>query len=173
MEGVVVKLIKEVSLTPTRYIDLFLVEPCTVKERVFMRAREGNPTTSIWVTLPFDTFKVDVSNMLNIVPSQLHLNGWAVMQAFRVTCQKSRWVSMIEVSKTCLFNTYSTSYKDFKGGFCKIRVKDESPLEMFSSTDQLGFPLKSLEGLVALAKPEVPTFPALALATSTPKMTAP
>ncbi|RDY03023.1 hypothetical protein CR513_13446, partial [Mucuna pruriens] len=68
-QGVVAKLVREVSLMPVEYVDLFLVEPYVASERVFIRAREGEPNfiylyetilQDLWVTLSFDAFEVDV-----------------------------------------------------------------------------------------------------------------
>ncbi|RDX68619.1 hypothetical protein CR513_52359, partial [Mucuna pruriens] len=82
--SILAKLVKEVPLTLARYANLFSMEPCTTKERVFMRAQEGEPDyiymyetilRELGVILPFDAFEVDVLRRLNVAPSQLHPNG--------------------------------------------------------------------------------------------------
>ncbi|RDX91207.1 hypothetical protein CR513_26849, partial [Mucuna pruriens] len=47
------------------------------------------------IILPFDRFEAEVLHTLNIVPSQLHPNGWATMQAFRVVCHCLRMESTV------------------------------------------------------------------------------
>ncbi|RDX67145.1 hypothetical protein CR513_54008, partial [Mucuna pruriens] len=95
------------------------------------------------VTIPFDSFEIDVLNVLNVTPTQLHPNSWAVMQVFKVVCrclhmepttakflhhyvvhhyvvhqyQKSGWISLIGIHKIYILNSYSSSCKDFKDGF--------------------------------------------------------
>ncbi|RDX63656.1 hypothetical protein CR513_57885, partial [Mucuna pruriens] len=68
MEGVVAKLVKEVSINPTKYVDLFSIEPCTTNNRVFVRAREWEPDLiymyetilqDLGVTLPFNAFEAE------------------------------------------------------------------------------------------------------------------
>ncbi|RDX90541.1 hypothetical protein CR513_27578, partial [Mucuna pruriens] len=95
------------------------------------------------VTLPFEFFEADVLRMLGIAPSQLHPNGWAVLQAFKVVCmalvvipsalvflshytirvsKKVGWVSLAPLPNTSLFSTYMAPYKGFKGRFVKIKA---------------------------------------------------
>ncbi|RDX90338.1 hypothetical protein CR513_27816, partial [Mucuna pruriens] len=50
--------------------------------------------------------------------------------------QKTEWVSLTGVPKSCLFNAYCTSYKGFKRAFCKVRVKDGFPSGAFIMVDQ-------------------------------------
>lgn len=43
--------------------------------------------SQLHVRLPFDDFTMGVLRALNVAPTQLHLNSWAYLQAFRVLCQ--------------------------------------------------------------------------------------
>ncbi|RDX91807.1 hypothetical protein CR513_26164, partial [Mucuna pruriens] len=99
------------------------------------------------VTFPLDHFIAEVLRMIGIVPSQLHPNGWAALQAFKVVCQalmvtpfafvflnhytirvgkKVGWVSLTPLPNTSLFTTYTTSYKGFKNCFLKIAALGEA-----------------------------------------------
>ncbi|RDX72107.1 hypothetical protein CR513_48453, partial [Mucuna pruriens] len=158
VEGVVTKLAKELSLTPTKYTNLFSMEPCVAKERVFMRAWEEEPDyiymyetvlRDLGITLPFNTFEVDVLRRLNVAPNQLHPNEMSSNASFssgasllvhgtyycQVLVPLRCTVSLTSMLKACLFNAYSTSYKGSKGGFCKIRVKEGDPWGVFALDD--------------------------------------
>ncbi|RDX94424.1 hypothetical protein CR513_23192, partial [Mucuna pruriens] len=95
------------------------------------------------ITIPFNTYEVDVLRTLGVALTQLHPNGWAMMQAFKVVCHclrikpiaflllchyttqigaKAGWISLSPFPKTNLFNAYSSSYKGFKAHFVKIKA---------------------------------------------------
>ncbi|RDY06360.1 hypothetical protein CR513_09664, partial [Mucuna pruriens] len=97
------------------------------------------------VTLPFDFFEADVLRMLGIAPSQLHPNGWAAIQAFKVVClalgilptapvflshytarvgPSVGWVSLTPLPNSGLFTSYTASYKGFKSRFVKIKAAE-------------------------------------------------
>ncbi|RDX84911.1 hypothetical protein CR513_33973, partial [Mucuna pruriens] len=99
------------------------------------------------ITLSFNFFEADVLRVLGIAPSQLHPNGWAAIQAFKVVCmalgilptapvflshyttrvgQSLGWVSLIPLPNTGLFTFYTASYKGFKSRFVKIRTSEAS-----------------------------------------------
>ncbi|RDY02175.1 hypothetical protein CR513_14406, partial [Mucuna pruriens] len=122
----------------------FALTHCSPLERVCHVPREGESdfiymyeTTllDLEVSFPLDHFTAEVLRMIGIAPSQLHPNGWAALQAFKVVCQalmvtplasvflnhyiirvgkKVGWVSLAPLPNTSLFTTYTTSYKGFK-----------------------------------------------------------
>ncbi|RDX62833.1 hypothetical protein CR513_58795, partial [Mucuna pruriens] len=126
------------------------------RERVCHATKEGEEpfiymyeTTllDLGVTLPFDFFEADVLRGLGIAPSQLHPNGWAAIQAFKVVClalgmlssalvflshyttrvgQSVGWVSLMPLPNTGLFTSYTASYKGFKSRFVKIQALETS-----------------------------------------------
>ncbi|RDX78084.1 hypothetical protein CR513_41694, partial [Mucuna pruriens] len=132
---------------------------CGKKERVCYAAREGEDPfvymyetmlLDLGVTLPFDFFEADVLRMLGIAPSQLHPNGLATIQAFKVVClalgvlpttfiflshyttrvgQSVGWVSLTPLPNTGLFTSYTASYKGFKSRFVKIMAAEEGMLK--------------------------------------------
>ncbi|RDX77601.1 hypothetical protein CR513_42253, partial [Mucuna pruriens] len=64
---------------------------CSSKDRVCHAALEGELSfifmyetvlRDLRVTLPFYPFDADVLRILGVAPSQLHCNGWVVIQAF-------------------------------------------------------------------------------------------
>ncbi|RDX60610.1 hypothetical protein CR513_61232, partial [Mucuna pruriens] len=97
------------------------------------------------VTFLLDHFTTYVLWLIWVAPSQLHSNGWAALQAFKVVClaltmipsapiflshyivrvnKKVGWVSLAPLSMTSLFRAYSVSYKCFKSRFVKIKALD-------------------------------------------------
>ncbi|RDX91806.1 hypothetical protein CR513_26163, partial [Mucuna pruriens] len=148
----------------------FRMEQCTPYERVCYAAAEGQDDfvymyetvlTDLGVTLPFDSFASGILRILGLAPTQLHPNGWAAIQAFRVACKalsiipsaplflcfySSRltkevgWVSLTPIASTPkggLFAPYTDSYKGFKNRFLKIVSVGGAPF----STDIESFPL--------------------------------
>ncbi|RDX76414.1 hypothetical protein CR513_43598, partial [Mucuna pruriens] len=107
----------------------------------YVPLRKGRFPLDLGIAIPFDDYEADLLQILGVMPSQLHPNGWAAMQAFRVLCHSLRmhpraslflahysthisakvgWVSLSSLPKVNLFNAYSTSYKDFKNHYVKI-----------------------------------------------------
>ena len=85
-----------------------------------------------------------VLRLFNVAPTQLHPNSWASMQVFRILCKylllfpsleiflyfyssrsgtRSSWSSLISRLKACLLSPFTSSYKNFKGGFFKILIQ--------------------------------------------------
>ncbi|RDX85844.1 hypothetical protein CR513_32905, partial [Mucuna pruriens] len=149
---------------------------CTIAHRHYFRmevcyaAAEGQDDfvymyetvlVDLGVTLPFDSFASGVLRILGLAPTQLHPNGWAAIQAFRVACKalsiissaplflcfySSRltkevgWVSLTPIASTPkggLFAPYTDSYKGFKNRFLKIVSVGGAPF----SIDTEPFPL--------------------------------
>ncbi|RDX68674.1 hypothetical protein CR513_52306, partial [Mucuna pruriens] len=141
----------------------FKMEQCTPYERVCYAAAEGQEDfvymyetvlVDLGVTLPFDSFASGVLRILGLAPTELHPNGWAAIQAFRVACKalsiipsaplflcfySSRltkevgWVSLIPIASTSkggLFAPYTDSYKGFKNRFLKIVSVSGAPFSI-------------------------------------------
>ncbi|KAK7376326.1 hypothetical protein VNO78_34792 [Psophocarpus tetragonolobus] len=108
------------------------------------------------VQIPFDDFTMGVLCILNIAPTQLHLNVWAYLQAFKALClfthvkanpslflrhftthphEKCKWVSLYRNPKNPLLQLYTTSYKNFKTGFFKLLVDPETGPKHFCDQD--------------------------------------
>ncbi|RDY10114.1 hypothetical protein CR513_05413, partial [Mucuna pruriens] len=146
----------------------FALTHCSPSERVCHVPKEGESDfiymyetilLDLGVSFPLDHFTAEVLRMIGIVPSQLHPNRWAALQAFKVLCQalmvtpfasvflnhytirvgkKVGWVSLAPLSNTSLFTTYTTSYKGFKNRFLKITAlgemsfcSDRQPLPLY------------------------------------------
>ena len=72
------------------------VDICGVTDRV-CHGRENAPHDFFFVystffshlhmSFPFDDFTVNVLKILNVAPTQLHPNSWAILQAFRIICK--------------------------------------------------------------------------------------
>ena len=43
--------------------------------------------SQLHIRLPFDDFTMRVLFLLNVAPTQLHLNSWVYLQAFHVLCR--------------------------------------------------------------------------------------
>lgn len=100
--------------------------------------------SDLHVSLPLDTFTVDVLQALKVASSQLHPNTWASMQAFRLICQifgvhpssscflhfytshpsdPVSWNFLVIRSGNVLFKAFTASYKNFKEIFFKVFVE--------------------------------------------------
>ncbi|RDX80895.1 hypothetical protein CR513_38489, partial [Mucuna pruriens] len=131
---------------------------CSPSERVCHVCREGEGDfvymyetvlQDLGVTFPLDRFTAEVLRLVGVAPSQLHPNGWAALQAFKVVCaaltlapsapvflshytirvgKKVGWVSLAPLPNTSLFTAYTASYKGFKDRFLKIRALAEGSL---------------------------------------------
>ncbi|RDX81519.1 hypothetical protein CR513_37792, partial [Mucuna pruriens] len=136
------------------HVGLLEMVRCGRRERVCDVAREGKAPfvfmyetvlADLGVILPFDFFEADVLRMSGIAPSQLHPNGWAAIQAFRVVClalgllpaasvflshytarvgPSVGWVSLTPLPNSGLFTSYTASYKGFKSRFVKIKAAE-------------------------------------------------
>jgi len=113
-------------------------------------------------TFIFDFFLNDFQmGVLNFAPTQLYSNGWASMQAFSILCKllslspnpksflyyyssrsgkRPGWLSLISKPRICFLKPFTSSYKDFKGGFFKILIEPEGR-EYFFNGDSPKFPL--------------------------------
>ncbi|RDX99932.1 hypothetical protein CR513_16946, partial [Mucuna pruriens] len=105
-------------------VEDFSIEPCSVEERVYHSAKEGEDDfvylyetmiRDLGVAVPFDDYEADILPAPRVAPTQLHPNGWAAIPV---------WISLSPFPKMNLFNAYLASYKGFKGYFVKIRALD-------------------------------------------------
>ncbi|KOM30532.1 hypothetical protein LR48_Vigan01g008600 [Vigna angularis] len=115
--------------------------------------------THLFIRLPFTKFQTAVLREVNVAPTQLHPNSWAVVQAFLAMClavgvtptipvffyyfevrpsRSGGWVSFTSVRGRTLFRPFSDSFKNFKQHYFKIIV-DKAGLHEFS--DGEGRPL--------------------------------
>ncbi|KAG4912495.1 hypothetical protein JHK82_053083 [Glycine max] len=99
--------------------------------------------STLHLIVPFDKFEVDVLRELNVAPTQLHLNVWVTMCAFRVLCQKTKkvdWISLTDILDKAVIGPYTTSYKNFKGYFFQVPSKLEFMPIDFTRQRVLKFP---------------------------------
>jgi len=117
--------------------------------------------STLHLIVPFDKFEVDVLRELNVAPTQLHLNVWVTMCAFRVLCQfffiiltthkflhhyivkenkKVDWISLTDILDKAVIGPYTTSYKNFKGYFFQVPSKLEFMPIDFTRQRVLKFP---------------------------------
>lgn len=90
------------------------------------------------VMFPFDDFSMGFLHVLNMAPSQLQPNDWALIQPFQALClhtyvkatqslflhyfccrshKKVWWVSLLWIVAHPLFRMFTSSYKNFKIGY--------------------------------------------------------
>ena len=150
-------------------IELF-VERCTSIDSV-CHGREGHDQDIFYIypcmftdsnfCLPFDEFTMGVLRTLNVVPTQLHPNSWAALQAFRLLAEifclhpsphvflsyystrpsrPIKWVSLVSQSHNVLFTPFSSSYKYLKDSFFKIIITPSGMHDFFNG-DTPKFPL--------------------------------
>ncbi|KOM27520.1 hypothetical protein LR48_Vigan432s002500 [Vigna angularis] len=131
------------------------------------------------VLLPFLDFQMGVLRTLNVASTQLHLNGWAFMQAFSAICSSlalrptptaflyffhvqphssKPWVSLRTIGNRHLLTLFNSSYKDFKGHFFKV-VPLEAGYESFCFPNGEGkFPFywtKDPKKVISWPKPQM------------------
>ena len=144
------------------HFDILTVEPCELTNTLCLgRSLFERPFFFMYsclfsnshVSLPFDNFTMGVLQELNVAPSQLHLNTWVSIQAFRVICDVFRflsyytshlgepviWHSLINQSGNVLFNSFTTSYKNFKGKFFKVFIQPEGTKLFFDEVGRSRF----------------------------------
>jgi len=101
--------------------------------------------SQLLVRLPLDGFTIGVLRALNVVPTQLHPNSWAYLQAFRILCQSlyleptpyaflyfydtrprqpATWLSLISRPSISRLDAFSQSFKHCKDGYFKVVVKE-------------------------------------------------
>ncbi|RDY01036.1 hypothetical protein CR513_15692, partial [Mucuna pruriens] len=134
------------------HADMLKVVRYGERERVCHAAKEGEEPfiymyetmlLDLGVILPSDFFEADVLRGLGIAPSQLHPNGWAAIQDFKVVCLAlgmlpsapvflNHYTTRVgesasrPVSGLGLFTSYTASYKGFKSRFVKIQAAEKS-----------------------------------------------
>ena len=149
----------------------FSVLSCEPTERVCLgRPGAGPPFfymytclfSDLHVSLPFDEFTMGVLRALNVAPTQIHLNTWASLQAFRLLCdvmhlhptpssflsyyaphpaQKASWHLLVGWSRSVLFDSFAVSYKRFKERFVRVIVQPKAKTLFFDEADRSRFPL--------------------------------
>lgn len=127
-------------------------ESCLASEHVFMCAYPvemhfmcTNSTLFLdfHLYVAFYKFELDILWELSVAPTQLHLNAWATICAFRVLCNevfittntlkfihhnksegkhKGSGVSLTCISCRAVITLYTTSYKNFKGHFFRFTL---------------------------------------------------
>ena len=111
--------------------------------------------SNLHITFPFDDFTMGVLRILNIAPTQLHPNSWAILQVFRILCQifslkptlgsflyyynmhpstRVSWLSLSSRPRNVRFAAYTTSYKNFKENYFNIFVEPDSR-DLFYNAD--------------------------------------
>ena len=111
--------------------------------------------------LPLDDFTMGVLCQLNVVPTQLHPNSWAYLQAFRVLCQSlylrpsphaflyfydtrprqpTTWLSLVSRLSISRLDTFTQSFKHFKDGYFKVVVKEGEKSHFLNVDGSTKFP---------------------------------
>ena len=149
----------------------FSVLPCEHTESVCLGRSGTDPlfcymytclSSDLHVSLPFDKFTMGVLRALNVAPTQVHLNTWASLQAFRLLCDVMRlhptpsfflsyytshpatkvsWHSLVGRPGSILFDSFAVSYKRFKQRFVKVIVRPEATTFFFDEVSRSRFPL--------------------------------
>jgi len=117
--------------------------------------------SQLHVRLPLDDFTMGVLRQLNVAPTQLHLNSWAYLQAFRVLCQSlylwlsphaflyfydtrlrqpTTWLSLVSRPSISKLDVFSQSFKHFKDGYFKVVVKEGGKSHFLNADGSTKFP---------------------------------
>jgi len=118
--------------------------------------------SQLHVRLPLDDFTMGVLRALNVAPTQLHLNSWAYLQAFRILCQSlyleptpyaflyfydttprrpATFFSLISRPNISRLDAFSQSFKHFKDGYFKVVVKEGGKAYFLNADGSPKFPL--------------------------------
>ncbi|QCE15234.1 hypothetical protein DEO72_LG11g2243 [Vigna unguiculata] len=117
--------------------------------------------SQLHVRLPLDDFTMGILRALNVVPTQLHPNSWAYLQAFRILCQSlyleptpcaflyfyntrpqrpATWLSLISRPSISRLDAFSQSFKHFKDGYFKVVVKEGGKVHFLNADGSTKFP---------------------------------
>ncbi|RDX98615.1 hypothetical protein CR513_18435, partial [Mucuna pruriens] len=185
----IVKLCEEVSLTLANYSGLFITKSCSATETMIMRPQEEEAYfiylyktffSRTRVTIPFDSFEVDIFNVLNVIATQLHPHSWAVMQTFRVLChclhmettaakflhhysvsqyQKSGWISLSGIHKISVLRGIRCFFAlmgNLNGGerrYSDVRLGRSRGLEQVTQRAELADKKKVFKSILAAQEP--------------------
>lgn len=112
--------------------------------------------------VPFTLFENLIQRALNVTPTQLHQNRWGFVRAFEILCRSlkvvpnigvlfsflrtkgegnGKWISFTGHQKKRLLTPFSTSYKDFKVEFFRVRGSPSCPQVFIDNKGAYHFPL--------------------------------
>jgi len=118
------------------------------------------------ISFPFDDFTMSVLRILNVAPTQLHPNSWAILQAFRIICQifgltptlgsflyyyntypstPVGWLSLSSRPGNVRFAAFTTSYKNFKDYYFKVFVEPDGRDLFYNADGTTKFPFHWIE----------------------------
>ena len=124
------------------------------------------------IIFPFDDFTMRVLRILNVAPTQLHPNSWAILHVFRILCQifglnptpesflyyynthpstLVGWLSMSSLPGNVRFAIFTTSYKNFKEYYFKFFVEPDSRDLFYNADGTTKFPFHWTEKPTPLA----------------------
>jgi len=157
-------------LAPDCPTEALTVDICGVTDRV-CHGRENAPHdfffvystffSHLYISFPFDDFTMSVLRILNVAPTQLHPNSWAILQAFRIICQifgltptpesflyyynthpstPVGWLSLSSRLGNVRFAAFTTSYKNFKDYYFKVFVEPDGRDLFYNADGTTKFP---------------------------------
>jgi len=113
------------------------------------------------ITFSFDDFTMRVLRILNVAPTQLHPNSWAILQAFWILCRvfglkpipesflyyynthpstRVGWLSLSSRPGNVRFAAFTTSYKNFKEYYFKVFVEPDGRDLFYNADGMTKFP---------------------------------
>jgi len=125
----------------------------------------------LYVSFPFDDFTMSILRILNVAPTQLHPNSWAILQAFLVICQifgltptlesflyyynthpshPVGWLSLSSRPGNVHFAAFTSSYKNFKDYYFKVFVEPDGRDLFYNADGTTKFPFHWTEKPAAL-----------------------
>ena len=117
--------------------------------------------SKLHMRMPFDDLTMGVLRLVNVVPTQLHPNNWAYLQAFWVLCRSlylqlspqcflyfydtrpespTTLLSLISQPGISRLEAFSQSFKHFKDGFFKVLVKEPRRSYFHNDDGSMKFP---------------------------------
>ncbi|KEH25779.1 hypothetical protein MTR_6g034305 [Medicago truncatula] len=162
----------KLSVSSTTREEDIVLAPCPPDENVCsMRpkgAKEifhmyGAVLEEFGVRIPFTLFEMDVLNLLNVAPTQIHPNSWAFIRGFEILCDsldmvptagvffhfygtkgvdKGSWVPISAHPGKQLFPPFASNFKkDWKKSFLRVQAAKDSSVSVASIAGEVRFPL--------------------------------
>lgn len=158
-------------ISPTRNEEDVILGTCGEGEAVCLYRLQGGEGEFFYfyiglledfkIQFPFSDFVSELLTTLNIVPTQVHLNGWGFVQAFELICEslnidptlgiffaffelngadKGSFVSLNGASSKSFLRASTSNYKYFKDRFFRVRCGSRCPGVLYGQGGNRRFP---------------------------------
>ncbi|RHN51389.1 hypothetical protein MtrunA17_Chr6g0468031 [Medicago truncatula] len=142
----------KLSVSSTKREEDIVLAPCPAGEKVCTMCRKGVKEIfhmygavleEFGVKIPFNLFEMDVLRLLNVAPTQIHPNSWALLSFYGTKgVDKGSWVPISAHPGKQLFPAFASNFKrDWKKSFLRVQSSKDSLVSVASVEGELRFPL--------------------------------